>query len=172
MHRKRSIAFTFAFVFVLISLKMVAETVGAWQVQLPKRRVVSHPARVSKASDAGLYVACVAGVPSVSIQVRDPVSAAPTVKLQFGGHQGTRISFVGTDGVVREFKGFSRGTTNRLVAVANSQQSAEIVAELLRGHSRLAWMVDTEDGFDSLEVPTTDFALVWGKLECGPETRR
>jgi hypothetical protein len=77
------------------------------------------------------------------------------------------IVFVGKDGIVRAFKGFSRGT-NRFVAVANAEDSREIVAELLRGHSRLAWIVDTEDGgLDSLEVPANSFDWAWQKLRCG-----
>jgi hypothetical protein len=139
-----------AVVLIAGSSALVASTVGAWRIEPSRHRVVSRPALVWRAGNAGVYVACVGGAPRVSIQVRDPVAAAPGVRIQFGGHSGRAIVFVGKDGVVRDFKSFSRGT-NRFVAIADAQESREIVAELLRGHSRLAWVVDTEEGFDSLE---------------------
>jgi hypothetical protein len=150
----------------VVPLTLLAASDTAWRIDIANHRLVSRPAGVWRDEKVRVFVACSGGAPQFSIQVRDHVAAKPGVTLQFGGHSGRAIVFVGKDGVVRKYNGFSRGQ-NPLLAIASPRDSREIVNELTRGYSRLAWIVDTEeDGLDSLEVPTAGFAAAWQSLKC------
>ena len=123
-----------------------------------------------KAGKAGIYVSCRGRIPAFEIVVRDPVPLTMNVRLQFDGHQSRRsLSFVGDDGAIKNYT-FSRGRA-ATVAMANVQDSREIVRELFRGHERLAYRVDTVDGFDSLEVSAIDFATAWKSVGCADDSR-
>jgi hypothetical protein len=142
---------------------------GAWTVEQSGHRVVSRPVGAWRGEKVAVYVyvTCSSGQPQFAILVRDPVTAKLQVTLQFSGHSGQAIAFVGKDGVVRKYNSFTRGSQSRL-AIASPEDSRLIVAELLRGHTRLAWIVDTTgDGLDSLEVPAGSFANAWEQLRCG-----
>ena len=149
----------------LILFGITPATANSWRLEHTKRRIVAHPDPVWEAGDAGLIVSCAEGQPRFAIQVRDPVPPHPKVRLQFGGHRGRKIHFLGEDGVIREFSGFSRGS-NRRLAVASAAESRDIVLNLLPNASRVAWFVDLGDGFDSLELSTADFSEAWQKLGC------
>lgn len=152
---------------LFIAFPTFAQKIGSWTVDSQHLVIVSHPAAVWEAGDAGVYISCKAGVPSVAIRVRDPVPSAPNVRLQFGGQKSKAVVFIGKGGVIREFKGFSRGR-NRRDAVANGCDSYAIIRELLRGGSRLAWVVDNEDGFDSMEIRTTNVGQALQSIGCKP----
>jgi hypothetical protein len=152
---------------LIVASSTVAEIIGSWSVDREHQVIVSHPAPVWDAGDAGVYVSCKGGVPSVTIRVRDPVPNAPNVRIQFGGQSGRAIVFIGKGGVIRKFNGFSRGQ-NRRDVVANRRDSDAIVRELLQGRSRLAWEVDNEDGFDSLEIRTTNTGRAIRAIGCNP----
>jgi hypothetical protein len=162
-------AFCRASILVLLGATFAtrAATAGDWSIERSKRRVISRPVGSWSHEKVAVYVVCASGRPQFVIQVRDPVAAKPEVTLQFGGHSGRAIVFVGHDGVVRKYSGFTQGE-NAYTAVATFEDSRLIVAELRRGHSRIAWIVDTTgDGLDSLEVPATAFANAWAQLQWG-----
>lgn len=146
---------------------LAATTAGSWRVAAAQSRVVARPTGAGRSENVAVYVTCVAGTPQFAIKVRDAVAPKPDVTLQFGGQSGRAIVFVGRGGIIRTYKGFVRGA-DPLLAIASPRDSNEIVTELLRGHSRLAWMVDTAgNGLDSLEVSSTGFASAWKRLHCG-----
>lgn len=143
-----------------------ADSFGPWHVDTSQHRIVSRPKAVYDAGDAGVYVTCRDNALSFAIRERDPVMKNTKAKLQFGGSQSGMIAFVGKDGVIRTFM-VSRGKNPR-DAVANAKDSKEIVREMAR-HSRLAWIVDTDpDGFDSLEVRTSELSAALHAIGCEP----
>jgi hypothetical protein len=87
------------------------------------------------------------------------------VKLQFGGDRSKRVPFIGSGGVIRTFDGFVRGV-NRRDAVANTRDSKAIIEELWKNPPRLAWDIDNEDGFDSLEVHATEAPRALSAIGC------
>jgi len=150
---------------LVVSLHFTAAAASSWHVDKAKHRIVARPDAVWQAGDASIIVSCVAGIPQFAIRVRDPIpSAHPKVKLQFGGHRGRKIHFLGEDGIVREFA-FFRGA-DRSLAIASAADSREIVRKLLPSVSRVAWLVDMDDGFDSLELSTGGFHSAWQELNC------
>jgi hypothetical protein len=162
--RNRVIAGVLVCVFSAIAY--AADTSG-WRIDKKNRQITVRPAGPWKHEDVAIIVRCVSDAPQFIIQTRDPVALNPEVTLQFGGTSGRAIVFVGRNGVIRSFKHFIRGSNARF-AVADPSESHSILAELLRGHRRLAWMVDTEDdGLDSLEVQTAGFEVAWHTIRCG-----
>jgi hypothetical protein len=143
-----------------------ADSLGPWHVEPNQHRIVSRPKAIYEAGDAGVYVTCRDKSASFAIRERDPLTRVPEVKLQFGGSQSGMVASVGKDGVIRTFT-FSRGTNVR-DALASTKDSKEIIREMAR-HSRLAWIVDTDpDGFDSLEVRTSQLSGALHAIGCEP----